>query len=164
MASVVLVTMSACGNSVPDVAPSASTSPSESQAPVQKSPRADAQALVVQACNAYDEKYEVIRARYGSDQYGQRLDGTYIDQAKSHVTFYAKIKPIWSALSQAALEDARWAETLTDLNYFYQVDSGNVASSGPGLDAVYNSAERARMGFFSACQIARSSSRVDLDK
>lgn len=163
MALVALVALSACGNSAPTATPSASPSSSESQAPIARTPRADAQVLVVQACDAYDTNYEKMRKRYGKDAVGFDSNGNLYDH-RSFATFYAKIRPVWDPLARAALEDPRWSEALTDLNFFFQVDSGNVAIGGAVPDAVYNSSEQARMGFFSSCQIARSVSRVDLDR
>jgi len=154
MASVVLVTMSACGNSVPDVAPSASTSPSESQAPVQKSPRADAQALVVQACNAYDATYKKELNNYLN--YFQEHN-TGIEDPTLIPALYKKMKPIWNPLAQAALEDARWSQTLADFNYLLDLETGGGYSSALPI-------EQARTGFQSSCEIARSSSRVSLEQ
>ena len=153
IAIITVVSLAGCQKPSPTASPSASSSSSESQAPVARTPRADAQALVVQACDAYDNVYDKAKGKYGP----------YFSVSYDPDKFYRMIQPVWAPLAQAALEDSRWTETLTDLNFFFQVDSENISSGGTGLDAVYNSSEQARMGFFGACQIARSTSRVSLD-
>ena len=156
MTSVALVTLSACGNSAPEVAPKANGSPSESQAQVQKSPRADAQALVVQACDAYDVTYEREQSKYFNQIQVNGSDSTLLPN------MYNKMKSIWNPLAQAALEDARWSQALYSFNLAFEFDA---ATDDPETQMLKSdTAAQAKTNFQSTCQIARSSSRVDLGK